>query len=123
MAGMSRHPGEMLLDVRGAEEREQLRIEPSLALPLPDLESGATTDMTGSEADLAEVVTVYCAKGPRSIRAAKLLRERGVNARYLLGGIEAFARLAPHLVTSGSELTRQTEPTRQTGPSAQKEAR
>lgn len=104
-ARVSQNSSEILIDVRGPDERRQLRIEPSLALPLPDLEAGATAGSAGPE----EIVTVYCAKGPRSIRAAKLLRERGINARYLAGGIEAFARAAPHLVASGPEPATQKE--------------
>lgn len=46
-------------------------------------------------------ITVYCAQGPRSIRAAQLLRARGIDADYLIGGINECVRTAPQLVTTG----------------------
>lgn len=86
--------GVRLLDVRSAEERERLRIARSEALPLPLLEAGERPNRLASGAR----VIVYCAKGPRSIRAAKLLRECGIEADYLVGGVERFAGLAPELI-------------------------
>lgn len=84
----------LLIDVRTAEERRQLRIAGSRALPLAELESGAGA-WTGSETP----VLLYCEREPRSIRAASLLRERdGIDARFLRGGIRAFAAVAPELL-------------------------
>ncbi|MFC5338989.1 ThiF family adenylyltransferase [Leucobacter denitrificans] len=88
-----------LLDVRNADEREAARIVPSIAVPLPELEAG---DLVESLEPGARV-TVYCAKGPRSIRATNLLKEHGIDAEYLAGGIEQFAREAPQLIESGNE--------------------
>lgn len=80
-----------LIDVRERDERELLRVAPSESLPLSAWE---TAPPDGAFAP-GERVTVYCAKGPRSIRAARMLRERGIEADYLGGGIERFARVAP----------------------------
>lgn len=91
--------GTLLLDVRTAEERDAARIEPSIALTLAEIEAG------GSHGALTEGVrvTVYCAVGPRSIRAANILRERGFDAEYLAGGITQCARTSPQLVVHGSQ--------------------
>ncbi len=91
--------GLTLIDVRNPDEREASRIVPSLAMPLPELESGEYIQSLTP----GTRVTVYCAKGPRSIRATNLLRERGIDAEYLAGGIEQFAREAPHLIKTGDE--------------------
>lgn len=91
----------LLLDVREADERAQLRIDGSEFLPLPLLEKALTDDVPARLAEAGRV-TVHCAKGPRSIRAATLLRERGIDADYLSGGIEVFAREHPVRVTRGS---------------------
>lgn len=93
------HHGEaLLLDVRTAEEREASRIEPSIALTLAEIEAGGLHDALNRGAR----VTVYCAAGPRSIRATTILRERGLDAEYLAGGITQCARTTPQLVVHGT---------------------
>lgn len=86
----------VLLDVRNDDEREQQHIAGSLHLPLPELEvaieSGAALDK------IPEQVTVYCARGPRSQRAASLLAGRGITTNYLEGGLPALAEVAPQLL-------------------------
>lgn len=48
---------------------------------------------------MAGPVTVYCERDPRSIRAARVLIERGsAEVRFLRGGIRALAQTAPHLL-------------------------
>ncbi|WP_449280474.1 ThiF family adenylyltransferase [Leucobacter sp.] len=80
-----------LLDVRTPEERGRLRIRGSEALPLAELEAGKTT--------IDGPVAVYCERDPRSIRAARILIERGgTEVRFLRGGIRELARTAPHLL-------------------------
>ncbi|PRB69449.1 molybdopterin biosynthesis protein MoeB [Arthrobacter sp. MYb213] len=90
----------VLLDVRNEDERAEQHLAGSLHLPLPDLEaaieSGATLEQIPAR------VTVYCARGPRSQRAAALLAGRGVEANYLEGGIPALAALAPNLLAEPS---------------------
>ncbi len=92
------HGSAALIDVRTAEERLSSRISPSAHHPLDSLESGESSDVAAAGARL----TVYCAQGPRAIRAAQLLRERGIDADYLIGGINECHRAAPQLVTTGS---------------------
>jgi len=86
----------VLLDVRNAEERAQQHIAGSLHLPLPELEaaieSGAGLDQ------IPEKVIVYCARGPRSQRAASLLAQRGITTKYLEGGLPALADVAAQLL-------------------------
>ena len=80
-----------LLDVRTPEERARLRIRGSEALPPAELEAGS--------AAVEGPVTVYCERDPRSIRAARVLIERGsTEVRFLRGGIRALAQTAPHLI-------------------------
>jgi len=86
----------VLLDVRNDDERAQQHIAGSLHLPLPELEaaieSGAALDQ------IPEQVTVYCARGPRSQRAASLLAGQGITTNYLEGGLPALAEVAPQLL-------------------------
>lgn len=91
----------VLLDVRNDDERAEHHIAGSLFMPLPELEAaieaGAALDQVPAR------VTVYCARGPRSQRAAALLAGRGVDANYLEGGIPALAALAPNLLAEPSK--------------------
>ncbi|MFT4232529.1 MAG: ThiF family adenylyltransferase [Leucobacter sp.] len=120
--------GPVLLDVRGAEEHARASISGSRLLPLPDLESAARDDATppsaATDADVLAAagfgigpdtdsvagtgagtgaVVVYCERGPRSRRAAQLLRLRGIDARCLSGGIRAFEDAAPELVERSAD--------------------
>jgi len=86
----------ILLDVRNDDERAQQHIAGSLHLPLPDLEAAIES---GADLDqIPQQVTVYCARGPRSQRAASLLASRGVTTNYLEGGLPALAEVAPQLL-------------------------
>ncbi|MGO2619973.1 ThiF family adenylyltransferase [Glutamicibacter ardleyensis] len=91
----------VLLDVRNEDERVERHIAGSLFMPLPDLEAaieaGAALDQVPAR------VTVYCARGPRSQRAAALLAGRGIDANYLEGGIPALAAVAPNLLAAPSK--------------------
>lgn len=84
-----------LVDVRMADERAWLRIDPSESLPLEVIEADPRV---AERLPREGVVAVYCAEGSRSIRAARILREHGVDARYLSGGIQAFERSSPQLL-------------------------
>jgi len=86
----------VLLDVRNDDERAQQHIAGSLHLPLPDLEAAIES---GADLDqIPQQVTVYCARGPRSQRAASLLASRGITTNYLEGGLPALAEVAPQLL-------------------------
>ncbi len=88
----------VLLDVRSLAEREELSIPNSIFLPLPQLE--AAIDSGEDLPQLPDVLTVYCAKGPRAIRAGQLLARRGIKTTYVPGGVPAVAAIAPELTVS-----------------------
>jgi len=78
----------LLLDVRDAEEWEYGHIAGARWLPLPELQTRL--------AELAEwkarPIVVHCRRGPRAVRAARLLVEAGFeDVSHLVGGIEAWA--------------------------------
>ncbi len=86
----------VLLDVRNDDERAQQHIAGSLHVPLPDLEAAIES---GADVDhIPQQVIVYCARGPRSQRAASLLASRGIITNYLEGGLPALAEVAPQLL-------------------------
>lgn len=86
----------VLLDVRNDDEHAQQHITGSLHLPLPELEAAIES---GTELkQIPAQVTVYCARGPRSQRAASLLASRGIKTNYLEGGLPALAAVEPQLL-------------------------
>ncbi|WP_434922633.1 ThiF family adenylyltransferase [Glutamicibacter sp. PAEs-4] len=92
----------VLLDVRNEDERAQQHIAGSLHLPLPQLEAAIES---GAELEqIPKNVTVYCARGPRSQRAASLLATRGIKANYLDGGLPALAEVAPNLLAEPADI-------------------
>ncbi|WP_423299566.1 ThiF family adenylyltransferase [Glutamicibacter nicotianae] len=92
----------VLLDVRNEDERAQQHIAGSLHLPLPQLEAAIES---GAELEqIPENATVYCARGPRSQRAASLLATRGIKANYLDGGLPALAEVAPNLLAEPADI-------------------
>lgn len=74
-----------LLDVRTPEEREITSIEGALAIPLQELPA------RWEELDPEARIVVHCHHGPRSTRAATMLRDKGFQAHNLAGGIEAWS--------------------------------
>jgi len=74
-----------LLDVREPHETLLRGISGAEALPLGALREGQ--DPAPGDGSLI----VFCEQDPRSRRAVQVLRERGIEARYLVGGIGAFA--------------------------------
>lgn len=76
-----------LLDVREPDEHEQLAIPGSVLIPLGSLQRRL------SEVPKDRQVVVYCAVGGRSARATHFLRQNGVEAANLHGGIMAWQRL------------------------------
>ncbi|MEV2276497.1 MBL fold metallo-hydrolase [Nocardiopsis sp. NPDC049922] len=75
----------VVLDVRGAAERESGAIEGSVHIPLADLPSRA------DELPADRAVVVHCASGYRSSVAASFLRSRGrEDVSDLVGGFDAY---------------------------------
>ena len=71
-----------LLDCRHAEEHQESRIPGALFVPLDQLRREGVFGL-----DPASTYIVYCRSGRRSIAASFLLRERGIRALSLTGGI------------------------------------
>ncbi|HTB81987.1 MAG TPA: molybdopterin-synthase adenylyltransferase MoeB [Opitutaceae bacterium] len=82
-----------LLDVREAWERVRGAIEPSVHVPLGELEKGAAAAL--SVLDPSVPTVVYCAGGVRSLRGAELLIERHGfrHAVSLRGGYQAWVKV------------------------------
>ncbi len=80
-----------VVDVREGWERALGAIEPSLLIPLSELERGKP-NLSGL--DSAKPTVVYCAAGVRSLRGAELLRLRHGfrNVTSLRGGLNAWAK-------------------------------
>jgi len=78
----------LLVDVRDPEEYARTRIDGSILIPLAELE----TRMNELSDWKDRHVVVHCHHGPRSIRAARALLQRGfANVESLTGGIEAWS--------------------------------
>ncbi len=86
--------GYRLLDVRYAEEFEDACIPTAMLIPLPDLRSRA------DELDRSARWVVYCRSGKRSAVASLLLRQRGIQAVSLRGGINTW----PYEIVPGSTV-------------------
>ncbi|MBS1699955.1 MAG: ThiF family adenylyltransferase [Actinobacteria bacterium] len=87
---LERAGGVRLLDVREPHETLLRGIPGAAALPLGALEGGAALPAGATDAAGGPLV-VFCEQDPRSRRAVRVLRERGIDARYLVGGIRAYA--------------------------------
>lgn len=83
-----------LVDVREPQESAARRISGSEELPLARIEAG-DVPVDGN------LVVVYCERDPRSRKAVHLLRERGIDARFLAGGIRAFVDVGGEVVGAG----------------------
>jgi sulfur-carrier protein adenylyltransferase/sulfurtransferase len=80
-------PSLLLVDVREPREAEIAHIAGARLIPLREL-PGRLTELPGH----AEIVT-HCHHGPRSLKAAEILKGAGfANVRSLAGGIDAWAR-------------------------------
>ncbi|MGH7640335.1 MAG: rhodanese-like domain-containing protein [Candidatus Dormibacteria bacterium] len=76
--------GAPVLDVREAHERAKSRIGGSLWIPVTEL------SRRWRELPRDGVLVVQCAAGSRSFRATKFLREQGIMATSLIGGISEW---------------------------------
>lgn len=75
----------VFLDVRDADERELVKILPSLWIPLPELA------VRFAELDKKKTYICYCHHGGRSARACAFLTSQGFSCQNLAGGIDAWA--------------------------------
>jgi rhodanese-related sulfurtransferase len=72
----------LLLDVREADEWEAGHASGATHVPLGDLRP--------HDVPSARLVVTVCRSGQRSLRAATALRQSGVDARNLIGGMKAW---------------------------------
>lgn len=85
---MSRDHAPLLLDVRTAPERELASIEPSILIPLHELEDRVDE----LAAHQQQEIVVYCHHGIRSAHAVAWLRQMGFKgATNLAGGIDMWS--------------------------------
>ena len=84
--------GLLVLDVREPHETQTGVIPGAKLIPMRDVLA-----QIGELRDLQKPVVVYCAHGVRSANVATHLRDRGLDARTLTGGINAW-------VSAGGEL-------------------
>lgn len=78
----------LLLDVRNLDEFERARIDGSLLIPLPELESRIAELSDWKE----RPIVVHCHRGARSERGSRLLVEAGFrDVMNLVGGIDAWS--------------------------------
>lgn len=90
-------PAPLVLDVRGADEREAGAIPGSLHIPLPELRARA-----GELPADREIIT-HCASGQRSYYAARILAQRGRRARSLSGGYRLWSAATAEVARPGPE--------------------
>jgi len=83
-----------LLDVRMQWEHRLAALPGSILIPLQDL-PGRVAEL---DALRGREVVVYCHHGQRSLSATAFLRQRGLDARSLAGGIDRYsASVDPHI--------------------------
>lgn len=78
--------GVLLLDVRERWEWNVSRIEGAVLIPMSELESRVES------IDRSRPIVVYCHHGVRSVTAAAWMRELGMDASSLVGGIDRWSR-------------------------------
>ena len=76
----------VLLDVRTAEEYEQIHIPNSISLPLDRLKQDAGRVVSNKDSE----IIVYCLSGARASTAASMLGAMGYTNVKNLGGIHAW---------------------------------
>lgn len=76
--------GSRIVDVRYAEEYEKSSIPGSVLIPLPEIRARI------DELDKDVTYLVLCKKGSRAAAAALLLKQRGIKAMVIAGGIDGW---------------------------------
>lgn len=82
---IARDESPLIVDVREAHEHEFSRIDGSRLIPLPTLHRAIETLPRDGK------IVVYCHHGIRSAHAVEMLREAGIPARNLSGGIDRWS--------------------------------
>lgn len=88
----------VLVDVREPGEREVVTIPGAVPIPLAQVRSGEGDALAEGAGGIPTLV--YCKSGARSAEAVRLLRQRGVDAVDVTGGVLAWVRdVDPSLAT------------------------
>lgn len=90
--------GASLIDVRTDEEWDVSRIPGATHIRLDELAAQA------GELDPADELVIYCRTDNRSQMAAEALAGAGYNARFLVGGIKAWAEAGLDVEPSDAEI-------------------
>ncbi|ACZ30490.1 UBA/THIF-type NAD/FAD binding protein [Xylanimonas cellulosilytica DSM 15894] len=98
LAAARTEPGAFVLDVREAWEAQATPFDSALLIPSGAFLGTDPAPATSQVAVAAGERTVYvvCRSGVRSARAASVLRAAGVDARDVVGGLDAWAREVGH---------------------------
>ena len=91
-----RRGGAYVLDVRNPDEYTEAHVPGVTLIPLPEIPDRA------GEVPTDRPVYVICAAGARSLRAAEVMRARGIDAVNVAGGTNAWID-AGFEVATGSE--------------------
>jgi molybdopterin/thiamine biosynthesis adenylyltransferase/rhodanese-related sulfurtransferase len=81
----------VLLDVRNPHEYEIAKIEGSVLVPLPDIESGQGVTKV-KELLNGHRLIAHCKMGGRSAKALGILKEAGIEGTNVKGGITAWSK-------------------------------
>lgn len=88
---LSREHGLLLIDCRTPQEWAVARVEGSVHIPLDELPDRTDEVEDAIAADESRPVAVLCHHGVRSLKAALFLRQRGIEAKSVAGGIEQWS--------------------------------
>lgn len=91
LADPKAHGPILLVDCRTHEEIAIARIEGALHIPLAELPSRFNELDLEDNDDQNPTVVIHCHHGRRSLSAASLLKQAGINARSMAGGIELWS--------------------------------
>jgi rhodanese-related sulfurtransferase len=85
----SNDPSLVLIDCRTKGEWAAARIDGATLIPLDEL-SSRLREIEGL-ADEEATIAVICHHGSRSLKAAMFLKQQGINARSVAGGIDLWS--------------------------------
>lgn len=75
--------GYTVIDVREPKEFRKLHLKGAVCIPYDQLEERAPLLKR-------QVLVLYCERGGTSLRAAKILSEKGYRVKTMIGGISAY---------------------------------
>lgn len=73
----------MIIDLRSREEYMESHIEGARNIPYEEFEEK-------QELPKGKILVMYCSRGGASLKAAKMLAQKGFQTRSVVGGFEAY---------------------------------